>query len=837
MGQAGATRVCANCGTVNSASDQFCSNCGYSLLSGPPDKTTLSSPIAPTVSAVPPVGVATNRRVTGAFQTGNVLGGRYRVVQLIGKGGFGAVYKATDERFQSRRVVAVKEMSDAQLSAKEKATAIQNFRNEADLLVGLSHPNLPNVSDFFEEDGKAYLVMEFVEGQTLEDVQKDAGGPLPEPLVMEWALQLCGVLHYLHTRPQPIIFRDMKPGNVMVTAEGQIKLIDFGIARIFKSAGTKDTTLLGSQGYAPLEQYGRGQSDARSDIYALGATLYDLLTNEVPADAPTRRVHPQAFETPRQLNPTITAATEAIVLKAMADEPQNRYQSAADMYQAIVDANVAAPSGTVYVRGGSTATHMATLPPRSGLPTTPKTLVPPNTGNTVANSAAASAANPARPPVMPPPPAQRPPVNPAPTPSQGGISRRAVLAGGLVVGAAVVGGSVFLFSRGKGGSTGTQPVADAINVMLTYSTEKQDWLQQAIIDFNNSGAKIGNKPIQVVGDAQGSVDAKQKILDGTLKPVAWSPASLLEINLLNYAWNQKHGKDLTFTSGDLMATPLVFSPLVFAMWKQRAALFLQKYGSVDWEHIHSAVALQSWSDLGGDSSWGPVKLGQTRPDQSNSGLLSITLLAYSYYHISRGLTVAQIQDTKFLQYFQDIQGAVQAFGRSSGTFLKKEVITKGPADYDIVTTYENLILTNEKDAQRLNHQTLQAFYPSPNIVSDHPFAILNADWVTPEEQQAAKAFRDFLLSDDRQRKALLTGFRPTSPNVMINDSIAGNPFKGQTSDITIPQSITNQAQAPSGNVVNELLSQWGHYYNGAPTALSDTSNGTKGQEKNGNSLL
>jgi serine/threonine protein kinase len=254
-------------------------NCGYALTGGPNSQGQgTSSPVA--------VASTSGHRVTGALGPGVLLGGRYRIVQALGKGGFGAVYKAVDTRFQGQRVVAIKEMSDAQLSQSEKAQALQDFRHEANLLVQLNHPYLPNVSDFFEEAGKAYLVMEFVEGTTLEKKQEQAGGPLDESLVMGWALQLCTVLHYLHTRPQPIIFRDMKPSNVMVTNEGEIKLIDFGIARVFKASATKDTTLLGSVGYAPLEQYGRGQSDARSDIYALGATMYDLLTKEVPADAP-----------------------------------------------------------------------------------------------------------------------------------------------------------------------------------------------------------------------------------------------------------------------------------------------------------------------------------------------------------------------------------------------------------------------------------------------------------------------------------------------------------------------------------------------------------------------
>jgi serine/threonine protein kinase len=224
--------------------------------------------------------------MTGTVTVGRLLGGRYRLVQLIGEGGFGAVYKANDERFQATRVVAIKEMSDANLSASEMARALVDFRREANLLVQLNHPNLPQVSDFFEEGTKAYLVMEFIEGKTLEQVLEDAGGPLDESLVMGWALQLCSVLHYLHSRPQPIVFRDMKPSNVMVTEDNQLKLIDFGIARIFKTSATKDTTLLGSQGYAPLEQYGSGQSDPRSDIYALGAFTVWVNTLSTPLVAP-----------------------------------------------------------------------------------------------------------------------------------------------------------------------------------------------------------------------------------------------------------------------------------------------------------------------------------------------------------------------------------------------------------------------------------------------------------------------------------------------------------------------------------------------------------------------
>jgi hypothetical protein len=378
-------------------------------------------------------------------------------------------------------------------------------------------------------------------------------------------------------------------------------------------------------------------------------------------------------------------------------------------------------------------------------------------------------------------------------------------------------GAYFYFSR-KAGSPGAN--GPTITVNFTYSTEKEAWIKAATAAFNQSGQTLNGKTIQVALTELGSVDGLNKILNGTIQPTAWSPASFLELNQLRNSWQTAHqGKDILLTTnGDVDPRSLVSSPLVFAVWKERAQVLQKHYPKIDWPEIHDALTLKNgWVDIGGQADWGLVTFGHTRPDSSNSGLLSITLLAYSYFQEPRGLTKAQVDDPKFLSYFYDIEGAVTAFGRSSGTFLENVVIPMGPAAYSIVTTYENLVLTLQPEAIQRNSQPLQLFYPSLNIVSDHPFAILQGNWVKQEEQMAASVFRDFLLSDTQQQAALSYGFRPANPNVKITDQVNNNPFLNQSPDIQIRPTIQPLAQAPGGDVVDELIAQWKQRYNDVAT--------------------
>jgi len=254
---------CDSCGAANRPQAAFCYACGQPLQIG-----------------------KNSGQTTGLLAHNHLLKQRYRIISQVGKGGFGAVYKAADLQF-GNRLLAIKEMSQSSLSQQELIEATESFKREALLLAGLTHPNLPRIYEQFTDRGRWYLVMDFIEGETLEDhLGKVSGGKLSVEQVLEIAIQLCTVLEYLHLRQPSIIFRDLKPANVMLTTHGHIYLIDFGIARHFKPGQAKDTTALGSTGYAAPEQYGKAQTTPRADIYALGVTLHQLLSGNDPSDSP-----------------------------------------------------------------------------------------------------------------------------------------------------------------------------------------------------------------------------------------------------------------------------------------------------------------------------------------------------------------------------------------------------------------------------------------------------------------------------------------------------------------------------------------------------------------------
>lgn len=268
--------------------------------------------------------MASERLVEGAL-----LGGRYEILEIVGQGGMGTIYRARDQRLET--VVAVKEMNERADTDEEQAAAVRQFEREAKLLAQLSHPNLPRVTDYFVEGSRWYLIMEFVNGVTLESLlRKAAGRPLPLMDVLHWGIQLADVLDYLHSQKPPIVFRDVKPANIMLQADNTIKLIDFGIARRFQAGATKDTLLYGSPGYSPPEQYGRAQTEPRSDIYAFGATLHHLLTGRDPSATPFK------YPNLRTINASLPVALEVFVARCVEMDPDRRVQSAAEARDTLI---------------------------------------------------------------------------------------------------------------------------------------------------------------------------------------------------------------------------------------------------------------------------------------------------------------------------------------------------------------------------------------------------------------------------------------------------------------------------------------------------------------------
>lgn len=272
--------------------------------------------------------------MTQPLAIGTVLKNRYRIVRLVGGGGMAWVYQVEGLPVGSGQLWALKELRPQSRDRAEEAAARGLFEQEARLLRALDHPNIPDIVDFFEENGRACLVMEFIWGESLEKRLQAANAPLLESDVLYWAIQLCEALHYLHTRQPPIIFRDLKPSNVMVTNTGLVKLIDFGIARTYKIGKKRDTVAMGSENYAAPEQWGKGQTDARSDLYALGATIYHLLANM----APTPAFLPSAPLPLGNYNSAVSPKTIALVEKAMARDRELRFRSAQEMRQALMDA-------------------------------------------------------------------------------------------------------------------------------------------------------------------------------------------------------------------------------------------------------------------------------------------------------------------------------------------------------------------------------------------------------------------------------------------------------------------------------------------------------------------
>jgi outer membrane protein assembly factor BamB/tRNA A-37 threonylcarbamoyl transferase component Bud32 len=327
------------------------------------EETRSVAPAAPATPAQAEPGTRQGMRQSGtgnieALADGSVLQGRYVIEGILGIGGMSVVYRGRDLRFKDVvRSCAVKEMYQRDPDSQTRVLKLRHFEREAGLLATLNHPAIPKVYDFFEEEGRVYLVQELVPGKDLETVMDEQDAPIEEGRLGAWAVQICDVLHYLHNHePDPIVFRDMKPSNVLLTADERIVLIDFGIARLLDPSERKGT-MIGTEGYAPPEQY-RGMAEPQGDIYALGASMHHLLTANDP-----RMETPFTFQNRpiTRLNPRASSEMEAVIYRTLEYNLEDRWSSAEELKQALL----AVPSVSDYMQTGA-------FPVLPGAGTTPR---------------------------------------------------------------------------------------------------------------------------------------------------------------------------------------------------------------------------------------------------------------------------------------------------------------------------------------------------------------------------------------------------------------------------------------------------------------------------------
>ncbi len=286
--------------------------------------------------------------MTKLLEPQTILQKRYKIIAPIGQGGMGAVYRA-GQWVLSGRICAIKEIQlDESGDERLQEQLRRQFRQEAEVLARMAHPNLPKVSDYFSTGSNEYLVMDFVPGHDLRDMIEIAskeGGTVELSKALDWIDQLCNALIYLHEQEPPILHRDVKPSNIKVTPSGLIKLVDFGLVKLQTGDDARTITIVqgrGTAAYTPLEQYGGddAHTDVRSDVYALGATVYHLLTGQMPPTARERFLNPEALTPPRALNPQISPGMEAALLQAMALHPKERMASVREFQALFRDAYV-----------------------------------------------------------------------------------------------------------------------------------------------------------------------------------------------------------------------------------------------------------------------------------------------------------------------------------------------------------------------------------------------------------------------------------------------------------------------------------------------------------------
>jgi ABC-type Fe3+ transport system substrate-binding protein len=344
--------------------------------------------------------------------------------------------------------------------------------------------------------------------------------------------------------------------------------------------------------------------------------------------------------------------------------------------------------------------------------------------------------------------------------------------------------------------------ANPIHLSILYSTEKEAWLEEAFADFEGT---VDGRPIVIEPKKMGSREMYLAVLDGEEQPDVISPASLLQISILEDLSAVKFGSPIVRVNDLTMCRSVGNTPLVLVAWRERAdALWGDDPGGEVWSRLHDAVVDPAGWKRYDHPEWGYIKFSHTDPLKSNSGLMTLLLMTYDYFGKTSGLTADDVlSDDTYRQWIAELENTISDFGVSTGIHMK-DIIVYGPSKYDIVAVYEATAIEHADNAVG-RYGELKVYYPPATILSDHPFCVLNADWVTSEKQKAAQVFVDYLLSKPVQEKALQHGFRPADQTISLNQS--GSPFVRYAAN-GLQVDLPLEVEMPPGNVLNTLLDVW-----------------------------
>lgn len=351
------------------------------------------------------------------------------------------------------------------------------------------------------------------------------------------------------------------------------------------------------------------------------------------------------------------------------------------------------------------------------------------------------------------------------------------------------------------------PPPRPVELQVLYSTEKEAWIEEAVRRFENRrDARVGGRPIDIQLSASGSREMYLAILDGEAEPDMISPASMLQISLLQDLSATRFGAPVVNPADTETCRPVLTSPVILVAWADRAdVLWGEDPNGSMWLRIQEALTDPRGWEAFGHPEWGFIKFGHTNPLKSNSGFQTILLMTYSYFGKTSGLTSQDILSNEaYQQWFTDFEATISKFGDSTGTYMN-EIISYGPSLYDFVTVYEATAIGQIQNAVG-RYGELRITYPPATSLSDHPFCVLQSSWVTSEKAEAAKLFLDFLTDIEMQELALLEyGFRPVHPGVPIDQT--GSPFLRYV-DNGVRLTIPPEVEVPPGTVLNTLLEFW-----------------------------